>query len=112
MESSLAKLDGLIEYTNYIESQGAEVDGIGTQMHISLNTSRDNIVQMFQKLAASGKLIKVSELDIRLGTASPTMQQLLDQSAMYQFVVDSFREIIPASQQYGISEDFSGELVD
>ncbi|MDP5043541.1 MAG: endo-1,4-beta-xylanase, partial [Leeuwenhoekiella sp.] len=65
LESSLAKLDGLIEYTNYIESQGAEVDGIGTQMHISLNTSRDNIVQMFQKLAASGKLIKVSELDVR-----------------------------------------------
>ncbi|WP_028375554.1 endo-1,4-beta-xylanase [Leeuwenhoekiella sp. MAR_2009_132] len=103
LESSLAKLDGLIEYTNYIESKGAEVDGIGTQMHISLNTSRDNIVQMFQKLAASGKLIKVSELDVRLGTASPTMQQLLDQSAMYQFVVDSFREIIPASQQYGIT---------
>lgn len=103
LESSLAKCDGLIDYVEYIESQGATVDGIGTQMHISLATDRDNIVQMFQKLAASGKLIKVSELDVRLGTANPTNEQLAEQADMYQFVVDSFREIIPASQQYGIT---------
>tara|TARA_R110002020_G_scaffold282196_4_gene497919 strand:- start:24 stop:2135 length:2112 start_codon:yes stop_codon:yes gene_type:complete len=103
LESSLAKCDGLIEYTNYIESQGATVDGIGTQMHISLDTNRDNIVEMFQKLAASGKLIKISELDVRLGTASPTADQLADQSAMYQFVLDSYSEYIPAAQQYGIT---------
>ena len=103
LEASLAKCDGIIEYTNYIESQGATVDGIGTQMHISLNTSRENIVEMFQKLAASGKLIKISELDVRLGTASPTMAQLLEQADMYQFVVDSFNEYIPAEQRYGIT---------
>ncbi|MGB3775697.1 MAG: endo-1,4-beta-xylanase, partial [Leeuwenhoekiella sp.] len=83
LEASLAKCDGLIEYANYIESQGASVDGIGTQMHISLNTSRENIVEMFKKLAASGKLIKVSELDVRLGTASPTTEQLAQQADMY-----------------------------
>ena len=103
LESSLAKCDGLIEYTNYIESQGATVDGIGTQMHISLDTNKENIVEMFQKLAASGKLIKISELDVRLGTASPTADQLADQAAMYQFVLDSYSEYIPAAQQYGIT---------
>lgn len=103
LESSLAKCDGLIEYVKYIENQGATVDGIGTQMHISLDTSRENIVEMFKKLAASGKLIKVSELDVRLGTASPTTQQLADQAAMYQFVFDSYRENIPAAQQYGVT---------
>lgn len=103
LEASMAKLDGLIEYVEYIESQGATVDGIGTQMHVSLNTSRDNIVEMFQKLAATGKVIKVSELDVRLGTASPSADQLADQADMYQFIFDSYREYIPASQQYGIT---------
>lgn len=103
LEASMAKLDGLIEYVNYIESQGATVDGIGTQMHVTLNTSRDNIVEMFQKLAATGKIIKVSELDVRLGTASPTADQLAEQADMYQFIVDSFNEYIPAAQQYGIT---------
>lgn len=101
LESSPAKVDGLIEYVKYIERQGAEVDGIGTQMHVSLNTNRENIVSMFQKLAATGKLVKISELDVRLGTASPTADQLAEQADMYQFILDSFRENVPASQQYG-----------
>src|SRR5690606_24507782 len=103
LESSLAKCDGLINYVNYIESQGAIVDGIGTQMHISLDTNRENIVDMFKKLAASGKLIKISELDVRLGTASPTLDQYAAQADMYKFVFDSYREHIPVAQQYGIT---------
>ncbi|PKB16396.1 endo-1,4-beta-xylanase [Flavobacterium sp. 5] len=103
LEASLAKCDGLIEYVKYIESKGATVDGIGTQMHITLSTNKDQIAQMFQKLGASGKLIKVSELDIALGTKSPTLEQLANQSAMYQYVIDSYRQYIPKAQQYGIT---------
>lgn len=103
LESRLDKCDGLINYVKYIESQGATVDGIGTQMHISLTTDKDKIVQMFQKLAASGKLIKISELDIRLGTETPTVAQQASQAEMYQFVIDSYKKYIPAQQQYGIT---------
>jgi len=103
LEASLAKCDGLIDYVKYIESKGATVDGIGTQMHISLTTDKDKIDQMFQKMAASGKLIKISELDVRLGTATPTGEQLANQSAMYQYVIDSYRKYIPKAQQYGIT---------
>ncbi|MTH14736.1 endo-1,4-beta-xylanase [Flavobacterium sp. LC2016-01] len=103
LESRLDKCDGLIEYVKYIESKGATVDGIGTQMHISLTTDKDKIVQMFQKLAASGKLIKISELDIRLGTATPTVEQQASQAAMYQYVIDMYKKYIPAAQQYGIT---------
>jgi endo-1,4-beta-xylanase len=103
LESSLAKCDGLIDYAKYIESKGATVDGIGTQMHISLSTNKEQIVQMFQKMAATGKLVKVSELDVRLGTNSPTLEQLADQSAMYQFVIDSYNKYVPKAQQYGIT---------
>lgn len=103
LESSLAKLDGLIEYVEYIESQGAQVDGIGTQMHVSLTTSRENILEMLERMAATGKQIKISELDVRLGTASPSTDQLIEQADMYQFIVDSYNEIIPSAQQYGIT---------
>ncbi|MDT0643565.1 endo-1,4-beta-xylanase [Zunongwangia sp. F363] len=103
LESSPAKLDGLIDYVQYIESQGATVDGIGTQMHVSLSTSRENITSMFQKLAGTGKIIKISELDVRLGTASPTADQLAEQADMYQFIIDSYNEYIPSAQQYGIT---------
>ncbi|TDW52810.1 carbohydrate binding protein [Flavobacterium sp. 270] len=103
LESSLAKCDGLIDYVKYIEGKGATVDGIGTQMHISLTTDKAKIVQMFQKLAASGKLIKISELDIRLGTNAPTVAQQASQAEMYQYVIDMYKKYIPVPQQYGIT---------
>ena len=103
LESRLDKLDGLINYVAYIETQGGKVDGIGTQMHIGLNTDKEKIVQMFQKLAASGKLIKISELDIRLGTNSPTVAQQASQAEMYQYVIDMYKKHIPVPQQYGVT---------
>lgn len=103
LEQSSAKLDGLLEYVKYIEGKGATIDGIATQMHVSYNTNRDGIVQMFTKMAATGKLIKVSELDVRLGTATPTAALQAQQADMYKFIIDKFREIVPAAQQYGIT---------
>ncbi|UPZ17744.1 endo-1,4-beta-xylanase [Flavobacterium humidisoli] len=103
LESRLDKCDGLIEYVKYIEEKGAKIDGIGTQMHIGLTTEKDKIVQMFQKLAATGKLIKISELDIRLGTATPTVAQQASQAEMYQYVIDMYKKYIPAAQKYGIT---------
>jgi GH35 family endo-1,4-beta-xylanase len=103
LESSIAKCEGLIDYVEYIENQGATVDGIGTQMHISINTNKDNIVQMFELLAATGKMIKVSELDVQVLTDAPSAEQFEQQAEMYQFVADKYREIIPEAQQYGIT---------
>jgi GH35 family endo-1,4-beta-xylanase len=101
LEQNLAKCDGLIEYVKYIESKGATIDGVGTQMHISITSSKDNIDQMFRKLAATGKLIKISELDIKVGTASPTSDDYAAQAEMYRYVMDAFREIVPEAQRYG-----------
>lgn len=103
LEYSLSKCDGLIEYVKYIESKGAKVDGIGTQMHVAINSNKDNIAQMFQKLGATGKLIKVSELDIKVNTASPTAEQFAQQSEMYQYIIDMYMKYIPEAQRYGIT---------
>ncbi len=102
LEYNMSKLDGLISYVEYIESQGATVDGIGTQMHIDSDVDTSLILTMLEKLAATGKLIKISELDISLGTNNPSDSLLEMQSDLYQFVVESYLEYIPESQQYGI----------
>ncbi|MDR0866809.1 MAG: endo-1,4-beta-xylanase [Candidatus Symbiothrix sp.] len=98
------KLNGLLEYVKYIEGKGAQIDGIGTQMHLDLRySSKEAIDQMFQKLAQSDKLIKISELDIQLGTDAPTPEQFAQQAELYQYVVDAYTKYIPAAQRYGIT---------
>ncbi|NIG55045.1 endo-1,4-beta-xylanase [Chitinophaga sp. Cy-1792] len=104
-EYSLDKCRGLIAYIQYVESKGQKVDGIGTQMHISITADKDKIAQMFKLLAATGKLIKISELDIGVGvkTNVATADQYKTQADMYQYVVQKYFELIPAAQRYGIT---------
>jgi GH35 family endo-1,4-beta-xylanase len=109
--ASGSKLDGLIEYVRYIESQGAEIDGIGTQMHLNINwADTSSIKTMFQKLAATGKLIKISELDIAIANSSnpespvsPTAEQYAQQAELYRFVAAMYNQYIPQAQRYGIT---------
>ena len=106
LEFNLDKCKGLIEYVKYIESKGAKVDGIGTQMHIDINSDKVKIAEMFKLLAATGKLIKISEMDIGLGgikTADATPVQYQTQAEMYKFVIDKYFELVPAAQRYGIT---------
>ncbi|WP_303919229.1 endo-1,4-beta-xylanase [Draconibacterium sediminis] len=107
LEYNIDKCKGIIAYVQYIEEQGARVDGIGTQMHINTGSDKDKIVEMFNLLAATGKLIKISELDIGIAggvkTADATEEDLQAQADMYQFVVETYLKLIPASQQYGIT---------
>lgn len=106
LEYNLDKCKGIIAYTSYIESKGVKVDGIGTQMHIDIKSDKTKITEMFKLLAATGKLIKISELDIGLAgvkTAGATQEQYKAQAEMYKYVIDKYFEIIPAAQRYGIT---------
>lgn len=102
LEYSIDKCKGLIEYVKYIESKGQKVDGIGTQMHITINADKEKIATMFQLLAATGKLIKVSELDVAAGL-KPTQSDLQLQADMYKYVAEMYAKYIPAKQRYGIT---------
>ncbi|MCL1868390.1 MAG: endo-1,4-beta-xylanase, partial [Paludibacter sp.] len=106
-----AKLDSLIAYVKYIDDNGGQVDGIGTQLHLSINNLSDTvaIANMFTKLAATGKLIKISELDIAFSNSAPsspvapTLEQQGQQAKLYEYVARKYSQIIPVSQQYGIT---------
>jgi len=103
LEANLDKCDGLLDYVAYLEGQGAQIDGIGTTMNLTLDSSMENIATMFQRLAATGKKIRVSGLEIRLMNAQPSPELLLRQSEMYRDVVKLYMQHVPASQQYGIT---------
>lgn len=112
LENSLDKCRGLIEYVKYVESKGVKVDGIGTQMHVSLNVvNKETIAEHFRLLAATGKLIKISELDMGINadgkgikTEDATDEQLREQAELYKYIVKTYFEIIPEAQRYGITQ--------
>ncbi len=108
LETSPTKLASLIDFVNYIDqnnSTGAAiVDGIGTQMHLTASSiTEDQINTMFKTLANTGKLIRVTELDVAIGTTSPSSDELETQADVYQMVVESYKANIPESQQGGIT---------
>lgn len=106
------KCQGLIQYIQYVESKGVKVDGIGTQMHVTLGeTTMEGIRAMLTKLAATGKLVKISELDmgikeggVTVKTENVTSAQLQQMSDFYQQIVKAYFEIVPAAQRYGITQ--------
>lgn len=115
------KVKSLINWIERWESDGeTKIDGIGTQMHVSYILNEDDqkkqeesIVKMFELLAASGKLIKITELDMGIvekafgegiKTELVTFEQQLKMSEFYKFIIQKYFEIIPVAQQYGITQ--------
>ena len=108
LEFSTAKLDSLIAYVAEIRGRGAKVDGIGTQMHVSINTNKDAIDNHFKKLAATGLLVHVSELDIGVNTNNAASIVLTDaletaQAEMYNYIITSYMRNVPKAQRYGVT---------
>lgn len=108
LETSPNKLAALIDFVKYIDENNATgqpiVDGIGTQMHVTASSiTREQIDAMFQTMAATGKLVRVTELDVALGTASPSAEQLELQANVYQMVFESYKANVPEAQQSGIT---------
>lgn len=108
LEGAGAKLDSLIAYVAEIKSKGAKVDGIGTQMHVSINTSKDQIDNHFKKLAATGLLVHISELDIGVNTSnavSVVFTEALEtiQAEMFNYIITSYMRNVPKAQRYGVT---------
>ena len=104
LETNPSKLAKLIEFVNYIDQNGGQtlVDGIATQMHVDMNNlTREQVDQMFQTMAATGKMVRVSELDVKVGTATPTADDLQKQSDVYQMIIESYKENVPEAQRGG-----------
>lgn len=114
------KLRSLIKWINDWEADGVtKIDGIASQMHISCyadpntqKSKKDHIVKMLELMKESGKLCKISELDMGYVDAAGkevtydqmTEEQHKEMRDLYTFVLQKYFEIIPAAQQYGITQ--------
>ena len=114
------KLRSLIKWIHDWEADGVtKIDGIASQMHISCyadpntqKSKKDHIVKMLELMKESGKLCKISELDMGYVDAAGkdvtydqmTEEQHKEMRDLYTFVLQKYFEIIPAAQQYGITQ--------
>ena len=114
------KLKSLIKWIEKWEADGTtKIDGIGSQMHISCymnpqtqESKKKAIEESFKLMAESGKLVRISELDMGLvdesgndvNTADVTEEQHHAMAELYTWIIKKYKEIIPASQQWGICQ--------
>ena len=114
------KAKSLVAWIKRWEGDGkTKIDGIGSQMHVSYQmdparqkANEEAVVNMFKILAESGKLVKISELDMGIDDAAGqpiktenlTEEQHKAMSAYYKFIISKYFEIIPQAQQYGICQ--------
>lgn len=114
LETNPAKLAELISFVSDIDNAcgGSIVDGIGTQMHITcaesdeaLASLKEKVDAMFKTMAATGKLVRVTELDCAFSkaTTNPSSTQLSWQSKTYQMVFESYVANVPEAQRHGIT---------
>ena len=130
--SASKKVWSMVNWIKKWEADGVtKIDGIGTQMHISYyenSGSQENlkkaITGMFQVMANSGKLCRVSEMDMGyvpngqnkgINTSQLTEDQHKKMADFYEWIIKEYLRIIPAAQQWGICQwcptdapDYSG----
>ena len=117
------KLKSLINWIKKWESDGVtKIDGIGTQMHIScfedesiLNNIKSHITNMFDLMAKSGKLVRVSEMDMgyvrgsnRWGSSTKTSDlteaEHKKMADFYEWILKEYFRLVPPEQQWGICQ--------
>ena len=130
--SASKKVWSMVNWIKKWEADGVtKIDGIGTQMHISYyenSSSQENlkkaITGMLQVMANSGKLCRVSEMDMGyvpngqnkgINTSQLTEDQHKKMADFYEWIIKEYLRIIPAAQQWSICQwcptdapDYSG----
>ena len=119
--SASKKVWSMVNWIKKWEKDGVtKIDGIGTQMHISYyenSTSQNNlkkaITGMFEVMAKSGKLVRVSEMDMGyvpngkdkgLSTSQLTEEQHKQMADFYEWIIKEYLRIVPAEQQWSICQ--------
>jgi endo-1,4-beta-xylanase len=102
------KTDSIVAMVNDFKSRNIPIHGLGLQMHTDINASGNGISKAIQKLAATGLLIHISELDISVNpsnnpSATFTTALSQQQADRYAFIVRQYKQLVPAGQQYGIT---------
>ena len=123
------KLKSLIHWIEeWQKDDVTKIDGIGSQMHVSCcmdpveqKKREDAYVNMLNLMVRTGKLVRISELDmglevkknevkdgeypyVQVNTTDMTEEQHKAMRAYYEFIVKKYLEIVPENQQWGICQ--------
>lgn len=123
------KLKSLIHWIEeWQKDDVTKIDGIGSQMHVSCcmdpveqKKREDAYVNMLNLMVSTGKLVRISELDmglevkknevkdgeypyVQVNTTDMTEEQHKAMRAYYEFIVKKYFEIVPENQQWGICQ--------
>lgn len=119
--SASKKVWSMVNWIKKWEADGVtKIDGIGTQMHISYyensgsqSSLKKAITGMFQVMAKSGKLVRVSEMDMGyvpdgqnkgISTSQLTEGQHKNMADFYEWIIKEYFRIVPPEQQWGICQ--------
>ena len=107
-EWSERKTDSIIAMAKSFISNSVPIHGLGIQMHTDINASADGITRAIKSLAATGLMIHISELDVRVNPSNnPAVLFSADlakkQADRFSFIVQQYKLWVPKAQQYGIT---------
>jgi endo-1,4-beta-xylanase len=102
------KLDSMISMLDQFIKRRVPISGVGMQMHIDINVDTAGITSALKRLAATGLKVHISELDISVNPGNDpnivfTSALQLKQSALYQFIAETYKATVPPAQRYGIT---------
>ena len=94
LETSAAKRKAFCDYAK----ENSQVTGVGTQMHLDMSTSdlETKIEESLKDLAATGKMVRISELDIKCTDEDA-------QAELYKYIFAKYIEVVPLAQRGGIT---------
>lgn len=122
LDTDAKKCESLVKWLGKWENDTVKIDGVGVQLHLTCSENAtenentlSNLATMFQTLAATGKLVRVSELDVVYTDNSGSVVKVssADYAAkncdvaigdFYKNVIKAYLANVPSAQQYGICQ--------
>jgi endo-1,4-beta-xylanase len=100
-------MQAILDLVSDLKRRGIPINGLGLQMHINVDSKRNELQEVLDKSVATGLKIHLSELDIAVNPKN-NPDFIYDekvasaQAEQFNYVFKSYQKI-PAAQQYGIT---------
>lgn len=111
--SNYERLNVTVNLANTLKASGIPIHGVGTQMHTDIYCPAAVIENVLVRLASTGLLVHISELDVSVNNNSNTGENFSytslspalaeQQKNKYKAIAASYKRYVPVAQQWGIT---------